>query len=156
MAEDIVRLMDHLHIEKAHIVGYSLGGMITMKLLTLHPERVKSAVLGGMGWLAEGSALQTVWTTLPARGRAIVPPACVHGAAKLAVTREQVMAIQVPVTIIAGDKDPCRRLYIEPLRKIRPDWPDYVVANAGHVECVLKPEFKSDLEKVLLEHADKK
>src|SRR5208283_284716 len=50
MVEDVVRLMGHLRIPKAHVVGYSLGGMITMKLLTLHPERVSSAVLGGMGW----------------------------------------------------------------------------------------------------------
>src|SRR5690348_2248849 len=34
MEEDIVRLLDHLHIKKAHLVGYSMGGMITMKLLT--------------------------------------------------------------------------------------------------------------------------
>jgi pimeloyl-ACP methyl ester carboxylesterase len=31
MAEDVVRLMDHLHIPKAKIAGYSMGGMIVMK-----------------------------------------------------------------------------------------------------------------------------
>ena len=51
MVEDVVRLMDHLNLPKAHVVGYSLGGMIALKLPTLHPERVSSAVLGGMGWL---------------------------------------------------------------------------------------------------------
>ena len=45
-------------IHKAHVVGYSMGGMITVKLLTRHPDRVQSAVLGGMGWLREGSLLQ--------------------------------------------------------------------------------------------------
>jgi pimeloyl-ACP methyl ester carboxylesterase len=50
MVEDIVRLMDHLHIQKAHVVGYSMGGFITAKLVTTHPERVISAVLGGAGW----------------------------------------------------------------------------------------------------------
>jgi pimeloyl-ACP methyl ester carboxylesterase len=113
MAEDIVRLMDHLKIQKAHVVGYSLGGMITLKLLTLHPERVKSAVLGGMGWLKEGSELQRFWEALPGRGASTVPPACLHGMAKLAVTEEQVRAVKVPVTIIVGDRDPCRRLYVE-------------------------------------------
>src|SRR5437763_4317028 len=57
MAEDIVRLLDHLKIQKAHLVGYSMGGMITMKVLTRHPDRVQSALLGGMGWLREGSPL---------------------------------------------------------------------------------------------------
>jgi pimeloyl-ACP methyl ester carboxylesterase len=153
MAEDIVRLMDHLQIQKAHVVGYSLGGMITLKLLTLHPERVRSAVLGGMGWLKEGSSLQRVWEMLPDRGRSTVPPACVHGAAQLAVTEEQVKAVRVPVTIIVGDRDPCRRLYVQPLRRIRPDWPERVVVGAGHVNCILKPQFKDELEKALEQQA---
>src|SRR5262245_64521390 len=32
MADDVIRLLDHLKIEKAHIVGYSMGGMIAMKV----------------------------------------------------------------------------------------------------------------------------
>ena len=40
MALDVVRLLDHLGIQRAHVVGYSLGGYIVSQLLTLHPERV--------------------------------------------------------------------------------------------------------------------
>jgi pimeloyl-ACP methyl ester carboxylesterase len=47
MALDIVRLLDHLGIDKAHIVGYSLGAHTVAQLLTLHPERFLSATLGG-------------------------------------------------------------------------------------------------------------
>lgn len=54
MVEDAVRLLDHLGIEKAHVVGYSMGGMIASKLVTTHPNRVHSAVLGGSGGLREG------------------------------------------------------------------------------------------------------
>jgi pimeloyl-ACP methyl ester carboxylesterase len=50
MAADVVRLLDHLKLEKAHIVGYSLGGFTTLKLATMHPERFLSATLGGAGW----------------------------------------------------------------------------------------------------------
>ena len=53
LVEDVVRLMDHLQIERAHVVGYSMGGEITIKLVTLHPDRVLSAVIGGAGWLRE-------------------------------------------------------------------------------------------------------
>jgi pimeloyl-ACP methyl ester carboxylesterase len=49
LVNDVVRLLDHLHIEKAHVVGYSMGGLILAKLLVDHPERVKSAVIGGAG-----------------------------------------------------------------------------------------------------------
>src|SRR5204862_320240 len=47
MVEDVVRLMDHLRIKRAHIVGYSMGSMITAKLLVTHPERLITATLGG-------------------------------------------------------------------------------------------------------------
>jgi pimeloyl-ACP methyl ester carboxylesterase len=50
MVEDVVHLMDHLKIQKAHIVGYSMGGFITSALVVTHPERVLSATMGGAGW----------------------------------------------------------------------------------------------------------
>jgi pimeloyl-ACP methyl ester carboxylesterase len=50
MVEDVVRLLDHLEIEGAHVVGYSMGGAIGLKLITTHPDRVLSAVVGAWGW----------------------------------------------------------------------------------------------------------
>jgi pimeloyl-ACP methyl ester carboxylesterase len=47
MALDIVRLLDHAGVERAHIGGYSLGAHIVAQLLTLHPERFLGAILGG-------------------------------------------------------------------------------------------------------------
>jgi len=49
MGEDAVRLLDHLGIRTAHLVGYSMGGFITLKLLALHPERFVTATVGGAG-----------------------------------------------------------------------------------------------------------
>jgi pimeloyl-ACP methyl ester carboxylesterase len=50
MVEDVVRLLDHLKIKKDHVVGYSMGGFITVKLLSMHPDRLLSATTGGAGW----------------------------------------------------------------------------------------------------------
>ena len=50
LALDVVRLMDHAGVERAHAVGYSLGGIIVAKLLTTHPQRFISAVLGGAAY----------------------------------------------------------------------------------------------------------
>jgi len=47
MALDVVRLLDHLQLDRAHIVGYSLGAHIVAHLLSLHPERFITATLGG-------------------------------------------------------------------------------------------------------------
>jgi pimeloyl-ACP methyl ester carboxylesterase len=50
MAHDVVRLLDHLKIARAHIVGYSMGAAINAKLLTLRPDRFLTAILaGGVG-----------------------------------------------------------------------------------------------------------
>ena len=47
MGMDIVRLLDHLRIQKADVVGYSLGTMVVATALARHPERFSSAVFGG-------------------------------------------------------------------------------------------------------------
>ena len=46
MVEDVCRLLDHLNIKKAHIVGYSMGGSIALKLLATHSERCLTVILG--------------------------------------------------------------------------------------------------------------
>lgn len=53
MVEDVRRLLDHLGIEKAHLVGYSMGGFISNKFLAEHPDRVLTVTLGGAGWSKE-------------------------------------------------------------------------------------------------------
>jgi pimeloyl-ACP methyl ester carboxylesterase len=45
MADDTVHLMDYLAIEKAHIMGASMGGMIAQELAINYPERVNKLVL---------------------------------------------------------------------------------------------------------------
>jgi pimeloyl-ACP methyl ester carboxylesterase len=55
MVSDVIRLLDHLKIETAHIVGYSMGGVIASLLLTEYPGRLRTATIGGLGW-EEGDA----------------------------------------------------------------------------------------------------
>lgn len=50
LVKDIIDIMNELRIEKAHIVGYSLGGFISLKLATTYPDRAYSIIIGGAGW----------------------------------------------------------------------------------------------------------
>jgi pimeloyl-ACP methyl ester carboxylesterase len=47
MAADVVRLLDHLKVDKAHLVGYSSGAFIAGKVAATHPDRILSIVYGG-------------------------------------------------------------------------------------------------------------
>jgi len=49
MGGDVLRLMDHLGIEKADLFGYSMGSAISCHLIVHHRERFSSAVLAGTG-----------------------------------------------------------------------------------------------------------
>ncbi len=46
MADDIAGLMDAVGIEKAHVFGISLGGMVAQNFALLHPNRIISLMLG--------------------------------------------------------------------------------------------------------------
>jgi pimeloyl-ACP methyl ester carboxylesterase len=60
MGQDVVRLLDHLNIARAHIVGHSMGAGITAILLTTNPDRFLTATLSGsagrQGWTPEAAA----------------------------------------------------------------------------------------------------
>lgn len=152
MAEDVVALLNRLDIRKAHVVGYSMGGMIALKMAVLHPERVQGLLLCGMGWLQDGSALQGFWEHIPVREGLFggsSGSACMKGMARLAVTEAEVKALKMPAAIIVGDHDPVDRLYVAPLTRIRPDWPVTRIAGAGHITCIMKPDFREEVVKAI-------
>ena len=56
--EDVLSVMDHLHIRAAHLVGLSMGGLVVQALYAAYPERVASLTLaacrGGHSPVANG------------------------------------------------------------------------------------------------------
>lgn len=49
MPRDVIRLLDHLGIECADVIGYSMGAWLLLPLLGAHTARIHSAILGGAG-----------------------------------------------------------------------------------------------------------
>src|SRR6188508_1277351 len=49
VADDVRAVLDHLSIERADVMGYSMGARITAFLALKQPARVRSAILGGLG-----------------------------------------------------------------------------------------------------------
>ncbi|HET6605413.1 MAG TPA: alpha/beta hydrolase [Rhodopila sp.] len=52
-ADDILAVLDHLKIAKAHVVGLSMGGFATLHFGFRHPGRALSLTVGGCGYGAE-------------------------------------------------------------------------------------------------------
>jgi pimeloyl-ACP methyl ester carboxylesterase len=127
MAGDVFALMDHLNIERADIMGYSLGSRMTAVLARNEPQRLRSAILGGIGiGLVEGGgpgenvaeALEApslddvsdpVGRTFRAfadqtRSDRLALAACLRGSRRL-MTKDDAAAINVPVLIAVGTAD---------------------------------------------------
>jgi len=51
--KDLLAILDHLDVEKGHIVGLSMGGFATLHFGIHHPERAHSLVVAGCGYGAE-------------------------------------------------------------------------------------------------------
>lgn len=143
LVEDVVRLMDHLKISKAHIVGYSMGGIITANFVAKHPDRVLSGTLGGMGWLPAGVAAQIGFGGLGKANSDDARGLCFRSLGKLGITPEEIKSIKAPMTIIVGEKDDLiKKLYVESAKKVRPDWPVAEIKNGDHITCIGQPDFK--------------
>lgn len=127
MADDVRALLNHLKIERADVMGYSMGARITAFLAVTHPGRVRSAILGGLGIrLVEGVGLpESVADALEAptlddvrdpTGRVFrmfadqtksdlrALAACIRGS-RQTLSRSEVAAIRVPMLVAVGTKD---------------------------------------------------
>jgi pimeloyl-ACP methyl ester carboxylesterase len=143
LVEDVALLFDELKIKKAHVVGYSMGGMAAVKFMATHPDRVLSGTVCGMGFFKEGSPLAKFWENPKAKD-GLLPAAMFTTIGKLAVTEEDIKKIKVPVKVLIGDGDVCKALYVDPLKKVK-DWPIVEIEDADHFTCILKKQFREEI-----------
>jgi pimeloyl-ACP methyl ester carboxylesterase len=164
MASDITALMDHLNIERADVMGYSLGSRMAAVLARSQPERLRSAIFGGIGiGLIEGGgpgenvaraleadSLDEVTDPVGRTFRAFADQtrsdhralaACLRGSRRL-MTREEAAKIAVPVLIAVGTADEIAGS-ADALGKIIPGSQVLNIPNRDHMRAVGDKIYKS-------------
>ena len=173
MASDVVALMHELEIERADVMGYSMGARIAAFVALSHPALVRSAILGGLGYrLIEGYGLpETVADALeaPALSHITDPQgygfrdfaertrsdlralaACIRGSRQV-LTLEQVASIQTPMLIAVGTKDTVAGSADE-LAAVLPNARALHLPGRDHVLAVGDKAFKAGVLEFLREH----
>src|ERR1700686_700291 len=164
MAGDVSALMDHLGIERADIMGYSLGARMAAWLALRQPARLRSAIFGGIGiGLIEGGGPgENVAEALEANpledgtdpvGRTFrafadqtrsdrrALAACLRGSRRL-MTREEAAKIAVPALIAVGTADEIAGS-AEALGKIIPGAKVLDIPNRDHMRAVGDRVYKT-------------
>jgi pimeloyl-ACP methyl ester carboxylesterase len=127
MSEDARRLLDHLGIERCDVMGYSMGARVTCFLALNHPQRVRTAIFGGLGvnmvrGLAgtgpiaaalEAQTIDDVKNPTARTFRAFAEQtggdlkalaACIRSA-RVVISAEMVAQLKVPVLVVVGSDD---------------------------------------------------
>src|SRR6202011_203398 len=174
MAGDVRALMDHLGIERADLMGYSMGARMTAYLAESYAPRVRSAIFGGigLGLIAGGGPGENVAIALEApslddvtdpvgrtfrafaeqtRSDRRALAACLRGTRRL-MTKEEAARIAVPVLIAVGTSDEIAGS-ARALGEIIPDAQVLDIPNRDHMRAVGDKVYKTGVLEFLSERA---
>ncbi|WP_137388928.1 alpha/beta fold hydrolase [Rhodoligotrophos defluvii] len=163
MAEDARALLDHLHIARADVMGYSMGARVAARLAIDHPERVGKLILAGLAEnMINGVAgAQEIAAALEAENpdevrdpharpfrlfadatksdrRALA--ACIR-TSRQKISAEELGRISAPTLIVVGGKDEIAGRP-EPLQAVIPGAEILVVPDRDHMRTVGDRRYK--------------
>lgn len=164
MAEDARRLLDHVGVTRADVMGYSMGARVAAFLTMAHPERVRSVVFAGLGLnmvrgmagtgpiahALEAPSIDDVTNPTARTFRAFAEStgsdltalaACIRSSREK-ITPEALARIACPVLVVAGSEDVIAGP-AEPLAALIPGAKAVTVANRDHMKTVGSGGYKT-------------
>ncbi|MDT7599592.1 MAG: hypothetical protein QOK26_1669 [Pseudonocardiales bacterium] len=165
LADDVVALMDHLGLERADILGYSLGGLVATELAVRHPGRVDRLVLVATHFRPDGYHPEIFdprqdSPLLPTeahfaemqRAYAAVAPDPDHFEAFLERLQptvvgfrgwsdEQLRALTAPTLLVIGDRDFVRVEHAAAIHDLIPNAHLAVLPNCTHMDLMRRADL---------------
>ncbi len=165
MAEDARRLLDHLGVARANVIGYSMGARIAAFLALAHPDRVARVVFGGLGInmvrgmagtgpiarALEASSIDEVTNPAARTFRAFAEQtksdlralaACIRSS-RAPISAEMAGEIAAPVLVAVGETDVIGGS-AEELAKLIPGARAYTIPGKDHNRAVGDRTFKAE------------
>ena len=154
-ADDLVRLFDALKIDKANIVGFSDGAIITLHTALIAPERVSSMVLLGVNYNPKGLLL------IP-RLQILFTYACLSATSLFSgkirrrkeiwglmvyfpkLTIEEISQIKIPTLVVTGEKDMVKQRHNDEIKNAIQGSQRLIIPDGDHFWMFKQPEKLND------------
>jgi pimeloyl-ACP methyl ester carboxylesterase len=162
MAEDVLALLDHLHVRKVNVMGWSDGGDIGLDLAIHHPERISHLVTFGANFSPEGMnetdlawgrnatadsfgpGMKEGWTKLnpePAHYEEAMNKILEMWRTQPNFTPQELGSIRAKTMICAGEHDVIRPEHTAELAHAIPGATMWIVPGASHSVMIEHPEL---------------
>ena len=160
-SKDLLRLMDYLHIEKAHLLGFSDGGNLALTFALSHPERVSSLILNGANLSPSGVKFSVQFPTVLFYGMYSLLSSFSDKAAhhkKLYglmvnhphIAEEELRSIHIPAMVIVGERDMIKDSHSRLIARNLPSCHFVSLEGADHFCAAGTPEaFNQQVESFL-------
>jgi len=166
--DDAVAVLDGLGIERAHVIGLSMGGFTALHLVLRHPARVSSAVVAGAGYGAapeRAEAFRAECATTAAAfqnegaervaghsalGSALTMRGVQAARPSLYALRDELARVQTPVLLLVGDEDEgCLETALM-LKRTIPSSGLAILPQTGHTANLEEPDlFNATVDRFL-------